>query len=118
MKANTSCGVGAFHTGANDCRCNGEGPYWRKAARCLGVLYPLFEARPYMGNTGSQAAIKRSRSTLAMIDAAAMETDSASPWMIACCDWQQSSFNASTNRWSASGFSMDTASRMATREAW
>jgi len=42
MKANASCGTGFCHTGANDCRCNGVGPSSRKAARCLGVLYPFF----------------------------------------------------------------------------
>src|SRR5208283_1556079 len=79
IKPRTSCGIGALHTGENDFRCSGDGPCSRKAARWCGVQYPLFEARPYMGNTGSQAEIMRSRSTLAMIDAAAMEAESASP---------------------------------------
>jgi hypothetical protein len=34
----TSCSTGELHTGANDCRCNGVGPYCCKAARCCGVL--------------------------------------------------------------------------------
>jgi len=38
MKVNTSCGTGAFHTGANDWRCRGDGPCLRKAARWCGVL--------------------------------------------------------------------------------
>lgn len=46
MKASTSCGTGLFQTGANDCRCNGEGPCSRRAAMCFGVLYPLLEASP------------------------------------------------------------------------
>ena len=43
------------------------------------VQYPLFDARPYMGKTGSHAEIMRSRSTFAMMEAAAMEAESASP---------------------------------------
>ena len=46
MNPNTSCGIGALHTGANDCRCSGEGPCSRSAARWRGVPYPLFDARP------------------------------------------------------------------------
>ncbi len=51
MKPNASCGTGFCHTGANDWRCSGVGPYSRSAARCFGVLYPLCEARPYSGKT-------------------------------------------------------------------
>src|SRR6202789_3066138 len=98
MKPRTSCGIGAFHTGENDCRCSGEGPCSRRAARWRGVQYPLFEARWYIGKTGSQAEIMRSRSTLAMMAAAAMERESASPWMIGCCGISQSSRTASIKK--------------------
>ena len=43
------------------------------------MQYPLLEARPYTGKTGSHWAIMRSRSTFAMMDAAAIEAESASP---------------------------------------
>src|SRR5579864_2785205 len=33
MKLNTSCGTGAFQTGANDWRCSGDGPCSRNAAK-------------------------------------------------------------------------------------
>src|SRR5208282_1986794 len=79
IKPKTSCGIGALHTGANDRRWSGEGPCSRRAARWRGVQYPLFEAKPYMGNTGSQAEIIRSRSTFAIMDAAAIDAESASP---------------------------------------
>lgn len=46
MKPSTSCGTGFIHTGANDCRCRGDGPCSRSAAMWCGVLYPLLEARP------------------------------------------------------------------------
>src|SRR6476646_8864421 len=46
MNLRTSCGEGAIHTGANDWRCSGEGPYLRRFAMWCGVLYPLFDARP------------------------------------------------------------------------
>src|SRR5579859_1152380 len=79
IKANASCGTGFCHTGANDCLCRGVGPNSRSTARCLGVLYPLCDAKPYAGNTTSHSRMMRSRSTLARIDAAAIEADSASP---------------------------------------
>ena len=37
------------------------------------MLYPLCDANPYSGKTASHSHIMRSRSTLARIDAAAME---------------------------------------------
>ena len=36
--SNTSCSTGLLHTGANDWRCSGVGPYFSNAARCWGVL--------------------------------------------------------------------------------
>src|SRR6185437_5147687 len=38
MNSSTSCGAGAIHTGGKDWRCRGDGPYWRRAAMCLGAL--------------------------------------------------------------------------------
>src|ERR1700686_5550361 len=99
MNPRTSCGIGALHTGENDWRCSGDGPCSRNAARWCGVQYPLFEARSYMGKTGSQAEIMRSRSTFAMMEAAAMETESASQRMIGCGKRSQSSLTASTRRY-------------------
>ena len=34
----TSCSSGLLHTGANDWRCSGVGPYSNSAAKCCGVL--------------------------------------------------------------------------------
>src|ERR1700691_6659745 len=45
----TTCSTGLLHTGANDCRCSGVGPYFSRAARCCGVPYPLCEAKPDSG---------------------------------------------------------------------
>src|SRR5438445_9133028 len=65
IKLSTSCGTGAFHTGAKDCRCKGEGPCSRSAAIWRGGLYPLLEASPEAGKIGSQSPTLRPRSTLA-----------------------------------------------------
>ena len=54
-------------------------PELAQRRKCLGVLYPLCEARPYAGNTASHSHIMRSRSTFARIEAAAIEAESASP---------------------------------------
>ena len=57
-----------------------------------------FRARPYSGKTLSQAVSAASRSTLARIDAAAMEKHNESPWIKAFCGRSRSRCNASTRR--------------------
>ena len=52
MKLKTSCGTGALHTGANDCRCNGEGPCSRSAPRCGGCRIPYSTPDDTWGRPG------------------------------------------------------------------
>ena len=56
----------------------------------------MFDANLYSGKTGSQALIIASRSTLAMMEAAAIEAESASPWMMGVCSQSKAMRSAST----------------------
>src|SRR5690606_2117301 len=70
-------------TVTNEKRWCGLGPCLASAARCAGVTYPLWSAKPYSGKDSCKAVMMPSLVTFATMDAAATQAATWSPFQIA-----------------------------------
>ena len=72
--------VGSSSLGWKLIRWYGVYPYFRMAAMCSGVGYPMFLSHPYCGYSSAIFLMYSSRHVLASTDAAAMDANVASPF--------------------------------------